>query len=83
MTAVTRWAPPPCGFVKCNVDAAVFDEEGKVGYDFIVRDCEGNMIMARNRCKRGPKDAFMVEAMGRDDKIRGFLGDPLAGTGIG
>jgi hypothetical protein len=40
------WQPPPAGVVKCNIDAAIFDTEQKVGMGAYLRDEEGHFIAA-------------------------------------
>ena len=42
------WTKPLMGWVKANVDAAIFQNQGRIGTGCIVRDSAGAMIMARN-----------------------------------
>lgn len=43
-----RWSPPPQGWVKVNIDTAVFENLGCIGVGCVVRDTEGVFICARN-----------------------------------
>jgi hypothetical protein len=54
------WQPPPAGVVKCNIDAAIFDTEQKVGMGACLRDEEGHFFapMTANT------DAVMTSAEG-------------------
>ncbi|KAK5772568.1 hypothetical protein PVK06_048857 [Gossypium arboreum] len=36
---VVGWEPPAAGVLKCNVDAAWFEQDGATGYTAVVRDC--------------------------------------------
>ncbi|KAH1032670.1 hypothetical protein J1N35_044844 [Gossypium stocksii] len=36
---VVGWEPPAGGVLKCNVDAAWFEQDGATGYTAVVRDC--------------------------------------------
>ena len=72
-----RWVPPPCGYLKCNVDAAVFSEGERYSYNFIIRNDQGSMVSAKNGCMRGSQDAFTTEAMSSREaltwqKVHGF-----------
>ncbi|XP_017216875.1 uncharacterized protein LOC108194444 [Daucus carota subsp. sativus] len=44
-----RWAPPLPGWVKINVDAAVFTETGYTGIGSVMRDEQGRFIRAKNQ----------------------------------
>ncbi|KAL6561223.1 hypothetical protein OROMI_016824 [Orobanche minor] len=59
----TIWSPPPAGFVKCNVDAALFAEEAKVGYGLVICDEAGRFVAASNGLVVSPQDPFLAEAM--------------------
>ena len=41
-----KWVRPEENMLKVNVDGAVFEQEAKSGYGFVVRDCQGRMIRA-------------------------------------
>lgn len=40
------WLPPPTGFLKLNVDGALFSNLQQAGVGFIMRDCSRSAIMA-------------------------------------
>ncbi|KAL6534476.1 hypothetical protein OROHE_013401 [Orobanche hederae] len=42
------WEPPPDGFVKCNFDAALFPDSGKVGFALVVRGSHGEFVSAHS-----------------------------------
>ena len=44
-----HWQRPLPGFVKCNIDAAVFLEEGKSSWGIVVRDSQGLFLHAASR----------------------------------
>ncbi|CAH9116647.1 unnamed protein product [Cuscuta epithymum] len=44
---VEQWTAPPPGYIKCNVDAALFDNGRRSGCGVCARDCRGRYIMAR------------------------------------
>lgn len=58
-----RWLPPPQGWIKVNIDAAVFEELGKVGVGCVVRDADGNFVCARNRAVMAFMQPREVEAL--------------------
>lgn len=41
------WQRPPRSWVKCNIDAAVFDSTGQFGFGSVIRDCQGRFHAAR------------------------------------
>jgi hypothetical protein len=44
--SVPQWVKPPVGFLKCNVDAAIFSEDRKTGFAAVLRDASGNFVAA-------------------------------------
>lgn len=47
---VRRWVSPPQGWVKINVDAAIFTEPGgSIGIGSVIRDENGGFVCARNQ----------------------------------
>ncbi|CAN1299942.1 hypothetical protein LINPERPRIM_LOCUS24383 [Linum perenne] len=42
-----RWHRPPEGVIKCNIDAAVFEERGMVGAGLSLRDWEGRVVTVK------------------------------------
>ncbi|CAH9126141.1 unnamed protein product, partial [Cuscuta epithymum] len=48
----SNWKPPPWPALKCNVDAAIFIEDGRAGMGCCVRDHQGHFYMAMSEwCK--------------------------------
>ncbi|XP_075485321.1 uncharacterized protein LOC142525036 [Primulina tabacum] len=47
------WTPPPSGTVKCNIDAAFFDDIKSAGISMVVRNDEGRFLMARTNLIKG------------------------------
>ena len=41
----------------------MFSEGERYGYNFIIRNDQGSMVLAKNGCMRGSQDAFTTEAM--------------------
>ncbi|KAK2415610.1 hypothetical protein QL285_038076 [Trifolium repens] len=44
------WKPPREGYVKCNIDAAIFSADCKVGMEAVLRDNAGQFIAAASDC---------------------------------
>jgi len=59
----TRWIPPPPGFVKINVDAALAKNSTKVTMAAVPRDEAGNFVGASVLVMEGISDSEMAEAM--------------------
>lgn len=47
-SSIAEWMPPPEGCLKCNFDAVIFSNSGKVGYGEVVRNSGGSLVSARN-----------------------------------
>ncbi|XP_074354386.1 uncharacterized protein LOC141693256 [Apium graveolens] len=64
-----NWTSPPQGWVKINVDAAIFEEVGSVGVGSVIRDANGTFVGARH-CKfeaqLSPREA---EALGLKEAL--------------
>ncbi|KAK6116806.1 hypothetical protein DH2020_049436 [Rehmannia glutinosa] len=58
-----RWKRPNAGWLKCNVDAAVFTQSQKLGYSGVLRDEKGKFIAAIQGDLRGPMTPKVAEAM--------------------
>ena len=56
------WAPPPPGQYKVNSDGAVFASQRKVGLGVMIRDSNGNVIVALSSPMVGPLGALETEA---------------------
>ena len=59
-----HWKRPLPGFVKCNIDAAVFREEGKSSWGIVVRDSQGLFLHAASRVVNGLFHVRELETMG-------------------
>ena len=59
----TRWIPPPPGFVKINVDAALAKNSTKVTMAAVPRDEAGNFVGASALVMEGISDSEMAEVM--------------------
>jgi ribonuclease HI len=40
------WFPPPTGVLKINTDAAFRETEKKGAWGFVIRDCDGQEVLA-------------------------------------
>ena len=56
VSSAPRWKKPEASWVKCNIDAALFNQFQCIGVDCIIRDEYGVMISARNAKLKGPLD---------------------------
>jgi ribonuclease HI len=52
-SSAPRWSPPPAGLVCINVDAALFPNEHRIGWDAVLRDHTGAFISS---CSEGLSD---------------------------
>lgn len=57
-----KWSPPPEGMLKLNSDVAVFGN-GEVGFGFVLRNSEGNILMAESRRCLGEGTSTFSEAL--------------------
>ncbi|CAN1157427.1 Putative ribonuclease H protein At1g65750 [Linum perenne] len=64
-----RWHPPPTGQVKCNVDAALFFEEGRHGMGALIRSNDGRLFQYRMSASDGCPTAEECEALALIDAI--------------
>ncbi|XP_048502819.1 uncharacterized protein LOC125498622 [Beta vulgaris subsp. vulgaris] len=62
LTSPDKWSPPSTGMFKLNSDAAIFKNQ-QVGLGGIVRDCEGDVLLATCLRIEGSKDAEVAEAL--------------------
>ncbi|KAK3188632.1 hypothetical protein Dsin_028193 [Dipteronia sinensis] len=60
---LVRWKRPRFGWVKCNVDGAVFSHLNRLGFGWVIRDVDGQMLAASNGLLAGPLDAGLAEAL--------------------
>ena len=69
-TSKTRgWSRPPMGFVKLNVDAAFYPDEGRGATAAVIRDGKGNFLAAHCIYLDYAADAMMAEAMAMRDGL--------------
>ena len=59
-----HWQRPLPGFVKCNIDAAIFREEGKSSWGIVVCDSQGLFLHAATRVVHGVFHVRELETMG-------------------
>ena len=57
------WVKSPPQQLKCNMDAAVFQESPHVGYGFLLRDDTSALIMAKAGRLFGVADQLEAEAL--------------------
>ena len=57
-----QWKKPKLGWVKCNIDAAMFNQFQCIRVDCVIRDVNGVMITAKNAKIHGLLDPAIVEA---------------------
>ncbi|KAH9784956.1 reverse transcriptase domain-containing protein [Citrus sinensis] len=62
MTTRASWSPPPSGWVKINVDAAINLEEHRVGLGIIIRDANKDIIAAAVKSTKLHSDVTFAEA---------------------
>ena len=41
---LVHWIKPPLSCFKCNIDAAMFQEQNKIDFGMIIRDSKGNCV---------------------------------------
>ncbi|XP_073126761.1 uncharacterized protein [Henckelia pumila] len=59
----SKWIKPPRQFLKCNVDAAIFNSPPRMGFGCIIRDSMGEAIAAVHGCFPGVFDPRTAEAL--------------------
>jgi ribonuclease HI len=63
ITTLTGWKVPPAGWWKANWDVAIGKNSGRVGVGVVVRDSEGQIIVARSLTRLGRLDPTTGEAL--------------------
>lgn len=58
------WEKPCFGWLKCNVDAAIFKAQGKFSVGCVIRNSGGEFVTARCECFPGIFDSREAEALG-------------------
>ncbi|XP_073271465.1 uncharacterized protein [Primulina huaijiensis] len=64
-----RWTKPPDPYVKCNVDATLFNEHQAVGFGFVVRDSAGEFMVSKTSVNYGLFEVKEAEALALLDAI--------------
>ncbi|XVF61071.1 hypothetical protein PTKIN_Ptkin08bG0099600 [Pterospermum kingtungense] len=59
-----RWHRPPLGFLKCNVDAPIFAQEGEMSFGIVTPDDSGDFVAARTCCIDGCLQVREAKAFG-------------------
>lgn len=62
-SALTKWIPPPSGYVKINVDAGCFSD-GTTGWGMVVRNAAGLVLFAETRFDGISVSPLVAECMG-------------------
>lgn len=59
-----KWTRPPENYVKCNVDAGLFTNQGKIGSGMLLRDYHGTFLAAKSCWQRcSVLEPFLAEAI--------------------
>ena len=58
-----KWEPPKHGFLKCNFDAAIAKQNQWIGFDYIIRNENGELIGVKNGHKTGSDNILEAEAL--------------------
>jgi ribonuclease HI len=61
--ALHQWQAPSLGYVKCNVDASFFDNDGATGWGWCVRDHRGRFLLAGTNLIHAQLNTLEGEAM--------------------
>lgn len=59
---IETWTPPDQGWIKCNVDAALFREDNKIGYGLVMRNNQAEFVAAKSGKIPCALDPGLVEA---------------------
>ncbi|XP_073137691.1 uncharacterized protein [Henckelia pumila] len=59
----SKWIKPPRQFLKCNVDAAIFNSPPRMRFGCIIRDSVGEAVAAVHGCFPGVFDPRTAEAL--------------------
>lgn len=60
---IYQWQKPPDGFVKINVDGAIFEDIKKAGVGVILRDAIGRVVMAATKREDDVDEVATIEAL--------------------
>ena len=64
------WRRPPPGWIKVNIDAAIFQSTNSMGFGMLARSADGYFLGARSISILGCYDSFTAEAMGVRKALR-------------
>lgn len=62
VTKVLRWSPPPPGFLKLNVDGAIFPDQHRAGIGIILRDEKGCVVATYSKSESDVASPEFIEA---------------------
>ncbi|XP_042983365.1 uncharacterized protein LOC122312778 [Carya illinoinensis] len=60
---LTKWQAPLEGFLKVNVDGAIFADQRKAGIGVVLRDTNGAILMAASKIEMEVDEAATIEAI--------------------
>ncbi|XP_042983363.1 uncharacterized protein LOC122312776 [Carya illinoinensis] len=63
ITKVVRWHPPPDDFLKLNIDGATFPEYSVAGIGVVLRDQQGEVVVACSKVEKEVSSAEFIEAV--------------------
>ena len=69
LATVTRWSPPPLGWVKVNFNGATFKEKNFAGLGGIIRNDKGLLMAAFTQTIPLPTSVEMVEVLAARNAI--------------
>ncbi|XP_031108541.1 uncharacterized protein LOC116013019 [Ipomoea triloba] len=72
------WRPPPVGKVKCNVDAALFEDV--MGFGAVVRDHSGKFVAAYGGQLNCFRDPYLAETMAIKEALTWLKNQGLTNT---
>ncbi|XP_065861213.1 uncharacterized protein [Euphorbia lathyris] len=61
--AIKVWKPPKRGYMKCNVDGAIFKEVGSCGMGAVIRDDSGTFLFCSSSCIASTREPKVIEAL--------------------
>ena len=61
--ATKTWRKPDFGWLKCNVDVAIFSLQGLIEYGCVIKNEQGSLVAAKNGLIIGSFDPFLAEAL--------------------
>ncbi|XP_024636515.1 uncharacterized protein [Medicago truncatula] len=64
------WIKPPVGMIKCNVDAAAFDNNSVMGYGMCFRDSMGVLLLGKSDFYYSSATVLEAESLGLLDAIK-------------